>query len=127
MIQYDKVGNHYRVTKTFCMGTGIVPPQVIDEVFASLDKQGNITIRRGFCWDGATGAFDTKDIMLASCIHDVFCEWYNRGLITKENRKAADRLFQKVNKDEGMSKPRRNWTYQVVRKFLEVKDKVRGR
>lgn len=125
-MQYDKVAEGYRITKTFYFKSGIIPHMPINDEFSSLDKEGLVTIRKGFCWDGATGAFDTKDIMLASCIHDAFCNWYNKKLITTENRKAADRLFQKINKEEGMPKPRRNWTYQAVRKFLEIKDKIRG-
>jgi len=121
MIQFDEIkGMKYRVTRTFSMSTGIIPVKTISSAFCSLDEDGKIIIRKGFCWDGATGAIDTPSIMHGSCVHDVFCNWFNEGLITKENRKQADQLFKTINKQEHMPKIRVKWVYQAVRKFFEL-------
>lgn len=80
-----------------------------------------ITLLPGFWWDGTTGAIDTPDIMRASAFHDFICREYNKGKLTKYQRKLGDKMFKSVLKQSGMSKFRIKYIYQAVRKFFELK------
>jgi len=126
MIQYDDIeGKDYRVTHRISRKTSIKPPQPIKDQFASLDTEGVIVLLPGFCYDGATGAVDTDSIMTASAFHDAATDWYNRGLLTKAERKIADQMFKSINKEGEMPSLRVKWTYQAVRKFFEFKEKIK--
>lgn len=80
-----------------------------------LFENGLLVINRGYAWDGATGAFDTEDIIKASCVHDVFCELINEGLLPEYIQALADEEFRRIEKQQKMSWPRRMWTYVAVR------------
>lgn len=125
MIKYDDIKDKkYRVVIPFVKAIDIKPKDSIRTTFGSLTQYGRLTIHKGFCWDGPTGMIDTESTMQSSCIHDILCEWYADGLLTKEERKQADQLFKAENKATNMPSIRIKYSYQAVRKFLEVKDKL---
>lgn len=106
----------YRVLKTFTMDVGFILDKPIVTDFSRIDEAGALTIEKGFCWDGASGAIDTDTIMLASCVHDVFCNWMVKGLLPYNPYwDKADALLRKIATDEGMSKFRANLVYQAVK------------
>lgn len=109
------------MTKGFSLATGIIPPQKIQTNFSTLTVKGRLYIHKGFCWDGASGAFDTKNIMYGSCVHDALCDMHQLGLITGDQRKQADKLLYVLIKKDGMSDFRANYVYQAVRKFVEIR------
>ena len=120
MIKYDKVGSGYRVLELHEQETGIIPPQPINDQFCRLSATGKLTHVPGYYSDGVTFMVDTKNAMQAALGHDPFCEWFERGLITKENQKDANRLFKVTLKKSGMSKFFSNCFYGAVRKFFEL-------
>ncbi len=111
MIEYDLVGNWYRITRSFTMQTDIIPDRRIETKFSSLSKGGKVVIHKGFCWD----AKDNPKIMHGSCVHYAFVNWCNKGLINKDQRKQADQLFRRINRAKGASKIRR-----ALRKYLKL-------
>jgi len=126
-MDYEDLGNwKYRVTKGFSVQTDIIPPQKIQTNFATLTMKGRLYIHKGFCWDGASGAFDTKNIMKASCLHDSLCNWMVAGLLPfDEYWEPADRLLRRVAIDEGMSKGRARVVYTAVKEYGRIRYGVR--
>lgn len=62
----------------------------------SLDMLGNLTIRAGFEWDGASGpALDTDSILYAALVHDAFYRLIEHGLSMRA-RAGADREFRRL-------------------------------
>lgn len=120
---YEKLGNwKYRVKKGFSIRTEIIPPQKIKTCFSSLTMGGRLYIHKGFCWDGASGAIDTKNIMKASCVHDAFCNWMVQGLLSYDDYwELADKLLRKIALDNGMSAFRATAVYTAVKEWGKVR------
>ena len=113
----------YRLLKGRCRSTSIIPKEDIDTEFIKLDRMGNLYIKKGYAWDGATGAIDTPSIIHASLPHDAFCQLANMGLLPKSSRKKADKLFRKMCRTDGMWWPRVWWTYLGVVEYRRLKHK----
>ena len=96
-MQYESLKDwKYRILKTFSIQTDMRPERTIRSTFSTLTTNGTLYIKRGFCWDGASGAVDTDTIMLASCCHDAGCNWYLNGLINDKLRSDFDDLFYEL-------------------------------
>ncbi len=93
----------YRVTKPFNLQTDIIPPQEIRTNFSTLTTEGRLYIHKGFCWNGPNGAFETKNLMLYSCVLDAGYSWFFKGLITEEMRGQFDDLFYKFIKQDDLN------------------------
>ena len=52
-----------------------------------LIADGHIVIKKGYAWNGCTGAIDTDKTYIASCIHDILYQF--RVVL----RKLADKIF----------------------------------
>lgn len=121
----------FSVKETFYIDT-IVKGFEVEEYFYYLTKDGRLMINRGYPWDGASGAFDTENIIKASCIHDIFCEMINAEQLPQWVQALADEEFRRIELAEGMGTFRRVYTYLAVRVFqlrkqiLKLKDKVAG-
>lgn len=111
----------YSVWKTFEIQTNVKGFHIKTDQY-ELFENGLLRIERGYAWDGATGAFDTKSIIKASCGHDIFCEMINNGLLPRYVQALADEEFLRISKKQKMSWPRRMWTYGVVR-FYQINKK----
>jgi hypothetical protein len=111
----------YSLIETFTVQT-IVRSFSAKMQFCELHPDGRLTIHAGYCWDGATGALDTDDILLASCIHDIFCEMIAAGLLPVYSQALADEEFRLVERRQNMPWYRRFWTYMVVRGYQIAKD-----
>ena len=90
----------------------------IETKFYKLGGMGKLTLRDGFCFDGASGpAFDTRTIMTASAIHDCGYMMIQAGLMPASMRKAWDKELLRWCKLGGMSWLRRKYVYRAVRIF----------
>jgi len=116
-IKYQSVHDmKYRVLETFTMDTGITLEKPIKTRFSYIDEAGNLTIEKGFCWDGASGAFDTDTIMRASLIHDCFCNWMAQDLIPYDPYwRLANQLFFRICKQDDMNDIRAKFAYLAVK------------
>lgn len=117
MFQYERFGSVWRVTKDYAIMTNCTPRRVILDDFFSLAPDGLLIIRKGYCWDGATCAWDTPDFMRGSCVHDVLCQMVETGKLDKSNREKADKMLAKILKESGMPFFRRWWVYAAVRLY----------
>ena len=82
----------------------------IDDKFFTLYSNGFLQVKEGFAWDGASGpTFDTKNSMIPSLVHDVFCYSARNGKLDFEKyRHAYNDLFKQMCIDNGMSAFRAN-------------------
>ena len=98
--------------------TGIQPPQnIVHRNLIYLSTTGELTIKAGYGWDGATGAIDTESIMRASLVHDALYELLRHDLLLpKDNyRLLADNLLWRICLDDDMFAFRANGIYWTVR------------
>jgi len=100
-------GYKYQLAQEYVFETGIKPREDIDIAFVKLNKEGTITIVAGYAWDGPSGpVIDTPRNMRASLVHDAFYQLMReRKLTQKEYRDKADRLFQKMCREDGVPSP----------------------
>jgi len=114
---YDNLKDYkYRVIKTFTLDVGFTVDKPIKTHFSSIDEAGNLTIEKGFCWDGASGGLDTDNFMRASLIHDCFCNWMVQDLLPYNPYwDKADALLRKIALEDGMSKFRANYIYAAIK------------
>jgi len=80
-----------------------------------------ISVNPGYCWDGATGAFDSDDLLLPSLVHDVMYQCIRENLLSlpakslRDFRKYADLCFYDLCVQQGIMKPRAIFFYIVLR------------
>ncbi len=121
MMKYESLRDwKYRILEGFNIQTEIKPEIEIRTNFSRLTEDGVLYIEKGFCWDGASGAVDTDNIMEASCIHDAFCNMFQLKLITNDQRKQADKLLYELCLKNHMSEIRAKVIYEAVRKYVEA-------
>ncbi len=81
-----------------------------------IDGEGNLSIRKGYSWDGPSGpTIDTKNFMQGSIVHDALYQLMREGVLPQHVRKRADEILKEICINDGMSKARAWWVYQGVR------------
>lgn len=119
-MQYENISDFdYRITKTTSIATPMRPLETIRSSFSTLTTNGRLYLKKGFLWDGASGAIDTENVMLPSAYHDSGCSMYLKGLIDLVMRKQFDDFFKylldkEVEKDN-MSNFRAEYMYRAVK------------
>ena len=120
-MKYDYIGDlKYRNKTNLNLSTDIIPPKEISTEYIKLSLTGQLFIKKGFCWDGATGAFDTQDFMRGSMTHDAFCNLIAGEYLPQSYRKDADKLLRKMLIEDGMSKIRAWWVYHTIRLYVKA-------
>lgn len=123
----------YQLAEGYVVSVSIKPKSDIKTEFIDLDIDGNLTIKKGYSWDGPSGPVkDTKENMRASLVHDALYQLMrNKELSSRTHRKAADQEFKDMCKADGVSNWRASVYYKALRKFgkpaasPEKKKKVR--
>lgn len=87
----------------------------IDEKFILLQKDGTLTAKAGYAWDGSTGVFDTKSSMTASLFHDVIYQLIREKMLPISVKPLADKLYYDLCIRGGMWKIQANWRYKGVK------------
>lgn len=114
-------GYKYQLKETYAVPIEIKPSSPINTEYIRLDADGNLTIYEGYAWDGPSGpTFDTLNFMRGSLVHDALYQ------LMRENdldhvvyRETADRILQRICKEDGMWSLRAWWVYQGVRIFAD--------
>ncbi len=106
----------YQLANDYSIRISIQPKCDIDTDFISLDTCGNLLVKKGYAWDGPSGpVIDTDENMRASLVHDALYQLMrNKYLVTRTHRKAADKLFKDICKEDGVS----NWWASIYYKAL---------
>jgi len=74
--------------------------------YIELHSMGTLIIRKGYAWDGATGAVDTNTILRGSVGHDALYQLIRMGLLSRGHKKEADDLLELCCIEDGMWGPR---------------------
>lgn len=108
-----QLANDYKIT------ISIEPHSDIETDFIDLNTNGNLLVKKGYAWDGPSGpVIDTEENMRASLVHDALYQLMrNKELSSRTHRKAADKLFKKMCKEDGVSNLRASAYYKALRKF----------
>jgi hypothetical protein len=109
----------YQVTTDYGINVGIEGYTTSrNDDYYTLDALGNLTIKAGYAWDGASGpAIDTDTNMRGSLIHDVLYQMIRERELPESCRAAADDLLKKVCLEDGMNPFRAWYFHKAVRLF----------
>lgn len=109
----------YQLSEAYEIEIPIKPKNNIETDFIHLNREGNLVIKNGYAWDGPSGpVIDTDENMRASVVHDALYQLMrNKELSSRTHRKAADQLFKKICKEDGVSNFTASVYYKGLRKF----------
>ena len=114
-----KSGYKYQLVENEYFHGDVLPTKpLIDTEYIALDDNGDLTIRAGYAWDGASGpAIQTQDSMRASLIHDAYYQLIRQGYVDMSYREQADSAYRRVCIEDGMPHPRAQAHYIALRMF----------
>jgi hypothetical protein len=121
MIEFISSSDGHILTKLYSIHTSIHSSRLHNNDFPvatlglSLGKYGWLHIAKGYEWDGATGYPDVIQIIRASLVHDALYDLIREGVLNKNHRKKADKLFRKICLEDGMGKWEAWRVYTAVR------------
>jgi hypothetical protein len=109
----------YQLAEGYKINISIRPKFNIETEFIDLDTDGNLTVKKGYAWDGPSGPVkDTDENMRASLVHDALYQLMRNDKIkSRTHRKAADQEFKDICKVDGVSNLRASAYYKALRKF----------
>jgi hypothetical protein len=113
---YYRSGYKYQLVKDYSCQVNIFPDHDINLEFISLSKDGKLSFRSGYAWDGPSGcAIDTNDFMRPSLIHDGLYQLIRARELPASARKQADIELKKACIEDGMPDIRVHYVYKAVR------------
>ena len=119
MIKY-KSGYKYQLVETYTIQTEIKPEFDIITEYIVLYRNGTLTMKKGYAWDGPSGpTIDTKSFMRGSLVHDAFYQLMREGHLPIELRDTADRELQRMCIEDGMWRIRAWWVYRALKAYAK--------
>ncbi len=116
-IQY-KEGYKYQLHADYNDTIAVRPPADIPTEYITLTTTGKIKIKKGYAWDGASGAPDTKTIMRASLVHDALYQLMRHDELDRKLwRNTADKELKRMCLEDGMTKAKAEVVYFTVCKL----------
>jgi len=113
-----KKGYKYQLFSDRMEPTKIYPFKNIVTQHIELDTDGNLTIKKGYAWDGPSGpVIDSKCKMRGSLAHDALYQLSRGGHLTDGDMVKADELFRLICIEDGLAKWRARLYYIALRKF----------
>ena len=117
MIEYRK-GYKYQLARTAVTMLAFCPPKDIRTGFIELTRDGALTTKKGYAWDGPSGlSFDTKNFMRGSLVHDALYQLMRESLLPLAFKGLADLELHRLCRADGMSTLRAWYVYQAVNLF----------
>ena len=108
----------YQLTRRYKHSTGIIGETNVVTPFITLRPDGTLVLKKGYSWDGATCAIDTKSFMRGSLVHDALYQLIReKKLNLKLWRSYADELLRQICIEDGMHPFRANYVYWAVKVF----------
>lgn len=109
----------YQLARDYVVDISILPSEDIGTDFIGLTVRGRLSVKEGYAWDGPSGPVqDTKETMRASLVHDALYQLMRLdALSARTHRKAADRIFRDLCKEDGVSGFWANKFYKALRRF----------
>lgn len=122
LIRYKKARVFkYTLTEDYVIGVNIHPPFVIMTDFIQLTPAGQMTIKKGYSWDGCSGpTHDDSTNQRGGLVHDALYQLFREEELDRvEYRAEADRLLRMICGEDGMNVFRRFYYWRGVRRFGE--------
>lgn len=112
-----KGGYKYQLKEDYSVQVDIKPQMDVKTPYIELDLNGLLTVMKGYAWDGPSGpTIDTLNFMRGSLVHDALYQLMRERHLDKNTyRNVADRLLQRMCKEDGMWSIRAWWVYWGVR------------
>lgn len=112
-------GYKKQTKQDFRIKTEILPitGKKVETDYLTLLPNGYLTIKRGYAWDGASGALDTKSTDRGSLVHDALYQLMRLNLVDRRFKPAADNLYRQLCIEDGMWKIRAAWHIEALRLF----------
>jgi len=109
-----RAGYKYQLAKDYTHHIPIFGYE-IDAEFLQLNKEGYLTLKKGYATDGPSGpTWDTTSSIRASFVHDGIYWLIRNGRIDKKYKEIGDKIFRDICIDDGMWKFRANWWYRAL-------------
>ncbi len=109
-------GYKHQLAETYKIKLNSNPVTQFSGEWLEIDINGILTIKRGYCWDGASGpTWDTDNCKRASLVHDALYQLMRMEVLARGYRKHADRLFYNILREDGMWYIRAQMWYRFVR------------
>ena len=110
-------GYKHQLAEDYQIAISIRPAHDIDAEFISLDRNGKLTVRSGYAWDGTSGPVpDTAENLRASLVHDALYQLMRmRKLSASKYKDTADRIFHRLCIKDGVSSFYAAAYYQALR------------
>ena len=104
-IKYCK-GYKYQLVESYIVKTDILG-FLVSTKYIALSPKGDLTIKEGYAWDGASGpTIDTDDTFRPSLVHDAFYQLMREKHIPITYRKQVDDILRTMLVEDGMWKVR---------------------
>ena len=103
-MKYISAPFHYQLAEpeTFQL-KHIRPASDIETWYCTFTKDGKLTGKIGWAWDGASGpTWDTKNTKRASCCHDLLAKLMRDELLLHRMWLWADKEFNLILEEDGM-------------------------
>ena len=107
----------YQTTEEYSQEVNIQPENPVGNDYIQLAPSGLLIIHKHYSWDGATAFPDRKDIMRGSLVHDALYQLMREGHLEQDQRNNADRLLEKMCREDGMPAPLCKAVYSAVKHF----------
>lgn len=111
-----KPGYEYQLTEDLTIQTSMHGFNITTD-WIRLTPDGEMTLKKGYAWDGATSFPDIKSIMTGSAIHDAFYQLMRMGLIPRTFRRLIDQNFVEICAKRGMMEITQAVVFNGVRAF----------
>lgn len=117
-IDYEKLCKYkYRLLADLVLQSSIKDIFVRTE-YIELRYDGQLTLRKGYAWDGPSGpTVDTKDSLAGSAGHDALYQLITLKAIPSSMRERADDDLRDWCVEDGMNPARADYWYAGVRAF----------
>ena len=115
-------GYKYQTKVDFHLSIDIKLTAVIDTDYIVMDEKGQLTVKKGYAWDGPSGpVFVTKSFIRGSLVHDALYQLMREGRLDRHAwRESADKLLWAICIEDGMWRVYAWFVLQGVRLFADI-------
>lgn len=111
-----KEGYKYRVQDDFSIFIELFGHDIVTD-YCTLSANGELTIFKGYSWDGASKAIDTISFRRGSLVHDCLYQLMREDELPFSCRDKADKILIAICDADGMWKIRQSWVLLGVKTF----------
>lgn len=110
----------YQLVTNLLFRTSVHPGATILTPWIHLYRTGDLLVKSGFAWDGASGpVIDRKTNYSASCAHDALYRLMQKGLLPHHWWAQADLEYLRLLKERGEAWPITIWADKVGLAFAK--------